>query len=222
MLGIYTHFGLSFNYSYNKLYNLIFHKFYQRQGQFRSSFDLHSALMTIEQWGFFNVPQLLRHAAPVYNGHLQGHMTLTPVGERLAWKWYYLFLAHLSWKLKWAFLVTCFRRQSSVCLWTFHIFIFSRTTGPISTKLGTKHPLVMGIQICSNEGPCHFLRGDNNEIAKIHWWTFKILFSIITGQISTKLGTKHTWIKGIEDSSNEGPRLFPRGDNKDIAKIHEL
>ena len=29
--------------------------------------------------------------------------------------------------------------------------IFSRTTGPISTKLGTKHPLVKGIQVYSNE-----------------------------------------------------------------------
>ena len=27
----------------------------------------------------------------------------------------------------------------------------SRTTGPISTKLGTKHPWMKGIQVCSNE-----------------------------------------------------------------------
>ena len=26
--------------------------------------------------------------------------------------------------------------------------VFSRTTGPISTELGTKHPLVKGIQVC--------------------------------------------------------------------------
>ena len=32
------------------------------------------------------------------------------------------------------------------------IFV-SRTTGPISTKLGTKHPWVEGMQVCSNEGP---------------------------------------------------------------------
>ena len=42
----------------------------------------------------------------------------------------------------------------------FHIFIFfSRTTGPISTKLGTKHPWVKGIQVCSNEGP-YLLKGE--------------------------------------------------------------
>ena len=46
---------------------------------------------------------------------------------------------------------------------------FSRTTEPISTKLGTKHPWVKGIQVCSNDGSCPFPRGDNYEIAKIHW-----------------------------------------------------
>ena len=61
----------------------------------------------------------------------------------------------------------------SVVLVTFHIFIFlSRTTGPISNKLGTVHPWVKEIQVSSNEGPCPFLRGGNNEIVKIHWWNF--------------------------------------------------
>ena len=50
----------------------------------------------------------------------------------------------------------------SVCLSTFNIFIFfSRTTGPISTKLGTMYPSVKGIQVCSYEGPSPFPRGDN-------------------------------------------------------------
>ena len=39
--------------------------------------------------------------------------------------------------------------------WNLKIF-FSRTTGPISTKLGIKHPRVKGIQVCSNEGPALF------------------------------------------------------------------
>ena len=52
---------------------------------------------------------------------------------------------------------------------TFHIFIFfSRTTGPISTKFGTKNPWLKGIPVCSNEGPHLFPRVDNYEIAKIH------------------------------------------------------
>ena len=48
-----------------------------------TNFDLYSALMAIEQWGFFNVPHLL-HGASVYNGHLRRPVGLTPVVERLA------------------------------------------------------------------------------------------------------------------------------------------
>ena len=60
----------------------------------------------------------------------------------------FMFLAHLSWKLKWAFLIAF--HPSSVCLFPIFDF-FSRTTGPISTKLGTKHPWVNGIQFCSKK-----------------------------------------------------------------------
>ena len=35
-----------------------------------ANFDLCSALMTTEQWGFFSVPHLLWHGASAYNGHL--------------------------------------------------------------------------------------------------------------------------------------------------------
>ena len=43
-----------------------------------------SALMAIEQWGFFSVLLLLWHGTSVYNGHLRGPVTLTPITERLA------------------------------------------------------------------------------------------------------------------------------------------
>ena len=114
--------------------------------------------------------------------------------------------------------------RSSVCqsiyLLTFLIFdFFSRTTGLILTKLGTKHHWVMGIQVYSNDWPCLFPRWDNKEIVKIHWWTLKIFFFRTTGPISTKLGTKHPWVTGIHVSSNEGPRPFLRVDNKEIAKV---
>jgi hypothetical protein len=33
-----------------------------------------------------------------------------------------------------------------------HLKIFSRTIGPILTRFGTIHPLVKGIQVCSNKG----------------------------------------------------------------------
>ena len=49
-----------------------------------ANFDLCSALMAIEQWGFFSVPHLLWHGAPVYNGHLRGPVTLTPIAFQLA------------------------------------------------------------------------------------------------------------------------------------------
>ena len=49
-----------------------------------ANFDLCSALMTIEQWGFFGVPHLLWHGTSVYDGHLRGPVTLAPTTELLA------------------------------------------------------------------------------------------------------------------------------------------
>ena len=40
--------------------------------------------MAIEQWEFFNEPHLLRNGHTLYNGHLRGPLTPTPVAERLA------------------------------------------------------------------------------------------------------------------------------------------
>ena len=48
-----------------------------------ANFELCSAFMAIEQWGFFSVPHLLLHGASVYNNHLRGPVTLTPIAERL-------------------------------------------------------------------------------------------------------------------------------------------
>jgi hypothetical protein len=45
---------------------------------------------------------------------------------------------------------------------------FSRTTGPILTRLDTNYPYVERIQVCSNEGDNPFPRGDNSERVKIH------------------------------------------------------
>jgi hypothetical protein len=52
---------------------------------------------------------------------------------------------------------------------------FSRTSKPISIKLGTNHPLVKGIQNCTNQGPGPFQRGDNHNYAKMGWGHLKIL-----------------------------------------------
>ena len=47
-----------------------------------ANFDLCTVLMAIEQWGLFSVPHLLCHGGSVYNGHLRGPVTLTPIAER--------------------------------------------------------------------------------------------------------------------------------------------
>ena len=41
---------------------------------------------------------------------------------------------------------------------------FSRTIGPISTKLGTKHHWIKGIHVCSKKGQRPSTRGDTSEI----------------------------------------------------------
>ena len=55
------------------------------------NFDLCSALMATEQWGFFSVPNLLWHGTFVYNGHLRGPVTLVPIAKHLQWSCHYLY-----------------------------------------------------------------------------------------------------------------------------------
>ena len=49
-----------------------------------ANFDLCSAFMAFEQWGFFSLPHLLRHGASFYNGHLWAPVTLPPIAKCLA------------------------------------------------------------------------------------------------------------------------------------------
>ena len=112
--------------------------------------------------------------------------------------------------------VVCLSVCPSVCLLTFHIFdFFSRTTGPNSTKLGTHHPWVKGLQVCSNEGPGFLQRGDNHENAKVGWCHLKIFFSRTTGPGKLRFIWKLPDIEGIQVCSNHGPRGYdgaPIGD----------
>ena len=62
-------------------FSLIWKRHHYRRS---AMFDLCSALMAIEQWGFFRVPPLLWHGASVCNGHLRGLVTNTPIAKRLA------------------------------------------------------------------------------------------------------------------------------------------
>jgi hypothetical protein len=54
-----------------------------------------------------------------------------------------------------------------LCVYIEKKIFFSRTSKPISIKLGTNHPYVKGIQNCTNQGPRPFQRGDNHKNAKI-------------------------------------------------------
>ena len=65
-----------------------------------ANFDLCSALMGIEQWGFFSVPHLMWHGTSVSNGHLLGPLTLVPIAERLAVELSLLFLRLRSVKVE--------------------------------------------------------------------------------------------------------------------------
>jgi hypothetical protein len=52
------------------------------------------------------------------------------------------------------------------------------------------------------------------------WGHLKIFFSITIGPILTTLGTNHTWVKGIQISSNKEDSPFSRGDNSKKRIIH--
>ena len=56
-----------------------------------AKFYIYSTPMAIEQWEFFSVPHLLWHGTSVYNGHLLGPVTLTPIAE-CGWQWIFPYL----------------------------------------------------------------------------------------------------------------------------------
>lgn len=37
--------------------------------------------------------------------------------------------------------------------------------------------------------------------------------------ILTKFGSKHSWERGVEVCSNEGPQLFQKGNDRDMVKF---
>jgi hypothetical protein len=81
--------------------------------------------------------------------------------------------------------------------------IFSRTSWPILTRLGTNYPWVKGILICSKEGDSPIPRGDNSVRVKIHG-KFLRIFSRTSRPKSIKLGTNYSLVKKIQISSAKG------------------
>jgi hypothetical protein len=59
---------------------------------------------------------------------------------------------------------------------------FSRTSRPISFKLGTNHPWVKGILNSSNKGSGPLQRGDNHKNARMGWGHLKIFSTRTTDQ----------------------------------------
>ena len=123
------------------------------------------------------------------------------------------FLAHLSWRLKWPFLIA--HCPSSIRL---YLNYFSINTGPILTKVDTKHFWGKGNSKLIKWRAAFFSKGDNGEIANIHWKHLKLLFFKGTEKSSNKVGTKHPCVKRIV-CSNSGPDPFPKENNSDIKKI---
>ena len=62
-----------------------------------ANFDLCSAVMAIEQWGFFRVRHLLWHGSSVYKVHLRIPVTPTANAEHLAVKLCNSFEGHVRW-----------------------------------------------------------------------------------------------------------------------------
>jgi hypothetical protein len=89
--------------------------------------------------------------------------------------------------------------------WSHLKILFSRTTGPILTRLGTKHPCLKGIQVCSKEWDSPSPRGDNSERVKMHWKFLRIFFSRTSRPKSIKLGTNYPL---VERTQIKGQALF--------------
>ena len=64
-----------------------------------------------------------------------------------------------------------------------------------------------------NKGPDPLQRGDNHKNVKIGWGHLKIFFSKTTVPISTRLGTNHPWVMGIQVCLKEGDSPFAKSEN---------
>jgi hypothetical protein len=53
--------------------------------------------------------------------------------------------------------------HKNVKMWWCHLDIFSKSKGPILSRLGTNHPWRECIQVCPNDGDCSSPGGDNSK-----------------------------------------------------------
>ena len=85
--------------------------------------------------------------------------------------------------------------------------VFSRTTGPISTKPSSKYLCVKSIWFCSKEGPRLFSRKDNQEISKNTLTNFKNLPRPLA-QFQQKAAESILQWRGFEFVQKKGHILF--------------
>jgi hypothetical protein len=90
---------------------------------------------------------------------------------------------------------------------------FSRTTGPILTRLGTNYPWRKRIQLSLKEGDSPFLRGDNCERVKIHRKFLEIFFRTCAKIIQTwyKLSLGERKSREFKFVQIKGQALFKGG-----------
>ena len=85
--------------------------------------------------------------------------------------------AHLSQRLKWAFLIKNLSvvRRCRRCSTHLHLLLQKHMT-KFNQNLhkASLNPLWKGITVYSKDGRNRFPRGDNNKLKKIHWKTFKM------------------------------------------------
>ena len=129
-----------------------------------------------------------------------------------------MFAAHLSWKLKKAFLIVCRPVCPSVNLSHFQLLLQNYWTN--FNQTWHRASFFGGDSSLFKWRTTPFFRGDKSEIISFYSKKIKIFFSRTPWTIWTKLGTKHPWVHGIQVCSNEGPRLFPRGDNGENVKLY--
>ena len=114
------------------------------------------------------------------------------------------FAKHLSF-------IVCLSVQVSIHICSHNYIKFSRTIGPISTKLGTEHLWVKGFLFCSNEGSCPFSTRRYSNKLKKYWQLLKIVYTRTTDSISTQLDREPLRVKRINFRSNDGLCLFSYG-----------
>ena len=114
-----------------------------------------------------------------------------------------------------------FYQKLSVFVNFSHVYLLLQSHWDNSAKLGTKHPCVKGIQVCSNKGPRPFPRGDKYYIAKLHWRNKKnLLFQNYWANFN------QTWHKASLGDGNSSlfkwraMFCFKEDISNKIAKIH--